>query len=169
MNRRYTFEKFFSLVKLIRKYSKNASITTDYIVGFPTETLKQFENSVKNLKTIKFSDMHIFPYSPRKDTAAEKLDDIVGSTERTKRFKIIDKLNITCRRKYLKSFVGEDVDVLFEKPKSSGLQVGHSNFFFKVQVNTNEDLTNRLFRIRIIDIKDDELVGNHFLMHEKNI
>ncbi len=76
MNRHYTKEEYLEKVNLIRKYFPNAGITTDIIIGFPTETEDDYNESLEFAKIVNFSEMHIFPYSKRNGTVAEKLKNI---------------------------------------------------------------------------------------------
>jgi len=92
MNRKYTIGHYKNLVKKIRKYIPDAKISTDIIVGFPGETKKQFENTVKAVKELKFSKAYIACYSPRPGTAAFKLKDNVPHQEKKRRRKILEKL-----------------------------------------------------------------------------
>jgi len=92
MNRKYTIGHYKNLVKKIRKYIPDAKISTDIIVGFPGETKKQFENTVKAIKELKFSKAYIACYSPRPGTAAFKLKDNVPHQEKKRRRKILEKL-----------------------------------------------------------------------------
>ena len=73
MNRKYTTAQFLNSVNLIRKYFPLAGITTDVIVGFPTETEENFLETVEFVKKVEFSNLHIFPYSKRDGTVASKL------------------------------------------------------------------------------------------------
>ncbi len=92
MNRKYTIGRYKNLVKKIRKYIPSAKISTDIIVGFPGETKKQFENTVKAAKEIKFSKAYISQYSPRPGTASAKLKDDIPRQEKKRRWKILDTL-----------------------------------------------------------------------------
>lgn len=92
MNRGYTKEKYKELVGKIRKKIPNISISTDIIVGFPEETKKQFENTVKLCKEIKFDKAYIAQYSSRFGTAASRLKDNVSLKEKKQRWKILDDL-----------------------------------------------------------------------------
>jgi threonylcarbamoyladenosine tRNA methylthiotransferase MtaB len=159
MNRIYSVEKFISLCKYIRKQSKYASITTDYIVGFPTETKQDFNISLSNLKKIKFCDMHIFPYSPRKNTPALLMKNIVREKEKTERFNIVKSLNKKLQAEYLKQFINKTVNVLFEKPKTIGIANGHSEYFFSVNVKTKKDLVNQLHNVKITKVINGEVYG----------
>jgi threonylcarbamoyladenosine tRNA methylthiotransferase MtaB len=144
MKRNYTIEGFIDICEYIHRQSPLASITTDYIVGFPTETLEDFDNGVNNLKLVKFANMHIFPYSPRPMTQAFKLKNVVSDTIKKDRMFQIETLNRYFENEYLNSFIGKEVEVLFERPKQPGEQLGHSQFYFIVKVKTNKQLVNQL-------------------------
>ena len=92
MNRKYTTAQFEASVKLIRKYFPLAGITTDIIVGFPTETDEDFESTLKFVERIKFSQLHIFPYSKRDGTASAKLYADLSGTVKTERLKRLEAL-----------------------------------------------------------------------------
>ena len=88
MNRKYSAEGFLNGVNLIRKYFKNAGITTDVIVGYPTETEEDFLTTLEFCKKAKFSDIHPFIFSPREGTVAYKLKDLPSDVKKGR----IDKL-----------------------------------------------------------------------------
>jgi tRNA-2-methylthio-N6-dimethylallyladenosine synthase len=92
MNRKYTIGHYKNLVKKIRKSIPDAKISTDIIVGFPGETKKQFENTVKLAREIGFKKAYIAKYSPRVGTAAFKLKDNVPLGEKKRRWQILDRL-----------------------------------------------------------------------------
>jgi len=92
MNRGYTVEHYKKLIKKIEKAIPNIKLSTDIIVGFPGETEKQFQNTVKLIKQIKFEHAYISFYSPRPGTAAYELKDDIPSDEKKKRQKILLKL-----------------------------------------------------------------------------
>jgi len=92
MNRHYTVKEYKNLVSKIRKKIPNVRITTDVIVGFPSENKKQFQNTVKLFKEIKFSAAYINKYSPRPQTASFKLRDDVPLCEKKRRWKILNDL-----------------------------------------------------------------------------
>ncbi len=92
MNRKYTVGYYKNLVKKIRKYIPSAKISTDIIVGFPSETKKQFENTAKAMKEMKFVNAYVARYSPRPGTAAAKLKNDVPISEKKRRWKILNKI-----------------------------------------------------------------------------
>lgn len=97
MNRKYTTAQFEESVNKIRKFFPNAGITTDIIVGFPTETDDDFEQTMKFVEKIQFSQLHIFPYSKRDGTVAEKLYKDLSGTVKMQRLKRLEKLGETLK------------------------------------------------------------------------
>ena len=114
MRRKYSIQEFIDLCNYIRNKNPLASITTDYIVGFPTETERHFNESIQNLEKIKFCYMHIFPYSKREGTAASKLVNLVSDTQKKKRYETIHALMKKTQIQYLKSFTNKVVNVKFK-------------------------------------------------------
>jgi tRNA-2-methylthio-N6-dimethylallyladenosine synthase len=92
MNRHYTVAHYKKLIKKIRKQIPGIKISTDIIVGFPGETKKQFQNTVKLAKTINFDKAYIAKYSPRPGTAAARLKDDIPAAEKTRRWRMLDTL-----------------------------------------------------------------------------
>lgn len=113
MNRKYTGAFYEEKVNLVREFYPNCGITTDLICGFPTETMEEFENTLKFIDKIKFSDMHIFAYSKREGTVACKYGTLNGDIvkERTKLAECIARKN---KAEYYKSFIGKKVEILME-------------------------------------------------------
>ena len=85
MNRHYTKEEYLEGVKLLRKYFDDPAITTDIIVGFPGETEEEFKESYDFAKEVGFYEMHIFKYSKRKGTPAEKFPNQVSDQDKDER------------------------------------------------------------------------------------
>jgi len=98
MNRPYTVERYRKLVKKIREKMPNINLSTDVIVGFPGETKKQFENTVKLFKELKFNIAYISKFSPRPGTVAAKLKDSVPYQEKQRRWRVLN--DIILNKKY---------------------------------------------------------------------
>lgn len=134
MRRRYTIEQIIKLVKMIRTYLPFAAITTDYIVGFPTENQQTFNNSLKNLEKIKFSWIHIFPYSRRKRTIADTLykkdiqPKIIKEWTNT-----LSKLNSKCHEEFKRSLIGQPVKIVVQKSKN-GFCYGYSGEYIYLKI-----------------------------------
>ena len=130
MNRKYNCAQYFDAVQLIRKYYPSAAITTDIIVGFPTETEEQFENSMAFARKVGFSDIHVFPYSSRRGTVAGRMKtldpDVV--TDRQKRMTAVKRGLVD---NYLNKQIGMPVNVLFET-QEDGVWCGHAPNYVKV-------------------------------------
>ena len=78
MNRKYTTAEYLEKINKIRSYLPNIAFTTDVIVGFPGETDEEFEETYNFIKQVNYSELHVFPYSPRKNTPAAKMKDQVN-------------------------------------------------------------------------------------------
>lgn len=102
MNRHYTTDEFAGSVALIRKYFPLAGITTDIIVGFPTETEEDFEETLKFVECVKFSQLHIFPYSKRDGTAASKLYKDLSGKVKNERVKRLEELGDRLKTEFLR-------------------------------------------------------------------
>jgi len=166
MNRPYTVEQYKNLVKKIRvafkKYRKDLereiTISTDVIVGFPGETEKQFKNTVKLFKEMKFDMAYIAKYSPRPGTAATKMKDDVSPEEKEKRYKILTGILKETALEKNKKFIGKEVEVLPEEQKN-GFLIGKSHHYKTVKIqalNTNYKLLTTNFigqfvKVKIID------------------
>jgi len=92
MSRKYTSGQYLALISKIKYQISNIKLTTDIIVGFPSETKEQFNNTVKLCKKIKFDKAYIAQYSPRPGTAAAKLKDDVSAAEKKRRWQVLEKL-----------------------------------------------------------------------------
>ncbi|MFW5780469.1 MAG: tRNA (N(6)-L-threonylcarbamoyladenosine(37)-C(2))-methylthiotransferase MtaB, partial [Bacillota bacterium] len=137
MNRRYTTKLYKEKIELIRSYDKNACITTDIIVGFPTETDKMFENSVNFAKNMEFSDIHIFPYSQRSGVASSKLTppDKLVLKERIKKMTEIKRQLI---KNYLFANINIEQNVFFEE-SIDGIKRGYSERYIRVYAKTKKE------------------------------
>lgn len=123
MNRHYTKEEYLQKVALIREYFPNASITTDVIVGFPTEEETHFEETYQTCKQANFAEMHIFEYSKRAGTVAEKFKNVATSTK--DRAVKLAQLNAQNKLKYIQQNIGKTFDVIIENKKVDYF-VGHT-------------------------------------------
>lgn len=136
MNRKYTCAQYFASVQLIRSYYPDCAITTDIIVGFPTETEEQFDNSMNFARKVGFADIHVFPYSSRRGTVAGRLKtlspDVVN--DRQRRMSAVKKDLIT---NYLNKQIGMPQRVLFET-EEDGVWCGHAPNYVKVYSKLGE-------------------------------
>lgn len=141
MNRHYTSDEYYNAVKLIREYYPDAAITTDIIVGFPTETEEDFNNSVEFAKKVAFADIHVFPYSSRKGTVAGKLK-VLSPEIVENRAKIMAGVKAELIHNYLSKQIGISCRVLFET-EENGIWVGHTPNYIKIYSPIGEHNTIR--------------------------
>ncbi len=140
MNRHYTTEEYAKAVELIREYYPNGAITTDIIVGFPTETEEQFENSKAFAERIAFADIHCFPYSSRNGTVAGKLPTLDKATL-DRRAKEMGEVKKALVGKYLSAQIGKPLNVLFETVDKDGMWCGHTENYVKIYSKNGEKNT----------------------------
>ena len=141
MNRHYTAEEYAEKVDLIRKFFPTAGITTDIIVGFPTETDKDFEDTIKLVDKVKFSDIHPFPFSPRSGTVAYKMQDLPTEIKKQRQSVLLEK-KAECKERFITSLVGKSVRFLFEEYKD-GYYQGYSGNYVRLyleQFNGTKDI-----------------------------
>lgn len=115
MNRHYTGAEFLDKCDILRKYYDAPSITTDVIVGFPGETEEEFEESCKLLKKVGFSKIHIFKYSRRAGTVADRMPGQLTDKQKHERSLKVQAIEEKSGEEYLKSFVGSKVKILVEE------------------------------------------------------
>lgn len=146
MNRRYTTEQFKEIVRLLRNAYSDVNLTTDIIVGFPGETDEEFNKTYQFLKEIKFYKMHVFKYSPRRGTkAAVMLNQINGDIKEERSKKLIE-LSDRNEIEYNNSYIGKNVEVLFEEEKD-GMYKGHTQNYIMVYCQSKENLDNKIMDI----------------------
>ena len=159
MNRKYTTAEYKKSVELVRKYFHNPAIATDIMVGFPGETEEEFRASVDFATELKLADAHVFAYSNRKGTKADKMENQIEKSVKERRSKeMIASLKKT-QQDYLKGYVGMDAEVLFEQEVKDGIYEGHMTNYVKVHVNSKEDLSGKFVNVRINSLKGDCLIG----------
>ena len=130
MNRRYTADDYEKKIELIRRYDDNASITTDVIVGFPTESEAAFANTYDFLQDIEFSDIHVFPYSRRSGTTAAKMQTIPPDVMNVRKHKLLE-LKKELSESYHRRNIGKLQRVLIEE-QVGDYMVGYSENYLKV-------------------------------------
>ena len=158
MNRRYTAEEFFEATNRLRAKFPNAALTTDIIVGFPGETVEEFNETYEFLKKIKFYHMHVFKYSPRKGTKAAVMPNQVDSKIKEIRSKKLIELSDESELEYNKSYIGKKVQVLFEE-KDNGYYKGHTKNYMVVKYRTDEGLENKIKDVMIVDANAECLIA----------
>ena len=160
MNRRYTTAEFTEIVERLRKYYNDVILTTDIIVGFPQESEEEFEKTYEFLKKVKFYKMHVFKYSPRKGTKAAVMAGQIDGNKKEERSQRLIQLSDENEKQYNKSYVGKEVDILFEEEKN-GQYRGHTkNYILGVLENNDqhENLENKIVKVKCIGVEKDHIL-----------
>lgn len=159
MNRHYDSAEYAQIVKNLRAAFDNPSMTTDVMVGFAGESEEDFRASLSFVESIGFAKVHVFPYSVRRGTRAEKMPDHVSPAEKDRRAAIMGELTDRSRREFLKSQVGLTEDVLFERLRRGYLE-GYTKNYTPVHVTSSDSsLCNEVRRVRIVSAADDFCEG----------
>ncbi len=158
MNRKYTTEQYKAAVKLLRENFDDCSITTDIIVGFPDETDIDFETTINFVKQIRFSKIHIFPFSVRKGTKAENMPNKVPKQIKSQREKILSTFEREHRIEFNKKMIGKTVSVLVENC-NNGICNGFSKNYINVEFEANNSLCNTIVDVKITEANESTLFG----------
>jgi len=160
MNRKYTTAEYRSSVELLRKYFVKPAIATDIMAGFPGETEEEFASSLEFAVSLELSDAHVFAYSNRKGTKADKLTGQVPQNIRNERSKRLISALGESKKRYLESLVGTCGEVLFEQMTEDGVYEGHLSNYVKVTAMSDIDISGQLVNVRLDGVKGDTVIGS---------
>ena len=164
MNRRYTTEEFEDIVNSLRKAYNDVVLTTDIIVGFPGESEEEFNKTYEFLKKIKFYKMHIFKYSQRKGTKAASMEKQIDGNIKENRSQKLIELSDENEKEYNKSYIGEEVEVLFEE-KKDGFYKGHTKNYILIYL-PEKDIPKKIqeeIKDKVINVKCEKAEENYIL------
>lgn len=158
MNRHYTAEEYLELCEKLRENFANASLTTDLMVGFPGETEEDFAESLEFCEKAGFEKVHVFPYSRRPGTKADKMPDQIEKQEKEKRaakaIEYCDKI----RAKEIEKMIGKTEEILFETRTHDGFAEGYTENYTPVRVK-GENLTGKIAKVKLLEYRDDFCYG----------
>jgi threonylcarbamoyladenosine tRNA methylthiotransferase MtaB len=135
-----------------------AAITTDVIVGFPGETDVEFGESYELCRQMQFARIHVFPYSPRQGTEAARLPQKVSDRLKKERSRQMLTLAGESARNFSRRFLGESLPVLWEK-QAGGVWSGLTDNYIKVYTRSNEELSNKMMPVKLVEIYGDGVWG----------
>ena len=160
MHRPYTTVKFKTLLADIKTMVPDIAITTDVIVGFPGETEADFETTCKFAESCGFSKMHIFPFSARKGTPAEKFAGAVTEAVKKERADILGKIDETMHKTFMQAMVGQTAKVLFEQPAGEDYFEGLTGNYQRVFVKSGGcNLGGEILPVKITAFDGEKLLG----------
>ena len=159
MNRHYTAEEYRHLSSKLRESFSDCTLTTDIMVGFAGETDEDFEESVRFAEEIGFEKIHVFPYSVRKGTKAEKLSGHLDKSVKEKRSRIMIERTEKVRAAFMQKQIGKVYSVLFEATCVDGFISGHTANFIPVKAKLSDEYCGKLVDVEITGIEEDYCIG----------
>ena len=161
MNRHYSTDEYYESVLALRKYFDDPAITTDVIAGFPGETDEEFDTTVAFVKKVAFSDMHIFKFSPRKNTRAAVMDGQLSEDIKNKRSDVLLDLALEGAGRYMKSHIGRTEEVLLEEEKTilgKRYMIGHTPDYIPVAVPSEGQAPGDIVSVTLSGMLTDEIM-----------
>lgn len=158
MNRRYTAEEYLEGCRILRKYFENPALTTDVIVGFPQETEEEFQASKAMIEEADFYETHIFKYSRRKGTRADRMEGQVSDQVKARRSQILIELGKERQRRYMEASIGKNAEILFEEKteiQGKTYWTGYTKEYLKAAFQTEENLENVIRTMRLGEILEE--------------
>ena len=158
MKRRYKIELYIDRVKYIKSIDPYACIGSDVIVGFPTETDNDFQETYHLIKSLPLSYLHVFPYSERSNTLAIRFENRVSDASKKERSMLLRKLSILKNQTFYKLNKGKIQKVLFEDYDNDNL-IGFSSNYIKVKMKGKKEYQNKIIDIKLNHIKQNFMTG----------
>ena len=157
MKRKYDTARYYESIELLRKHFPGCAVTTDMIVAFPGETEEEFAESLAFIQKCAFAEMHIFPYSRRPGTPADKMPGQHPNAVKEARSRQAISLAEEMTRSYREAMIGTNQQVLFEEI-TEGLFTGHAPNYVRVYAQ-GENLHNEVRSVRITSVFRDGVLG----------
>ena len=158
MNRKYDKDYFINKIDTIRSIRPDISITTDLIVGFPGETEDEFNETIDTLNKIKFSKIHVFPYSRRKGTPADLMDNQIDEKVKKERVSKIINLSKELEQDYFSKFIGKELFFIPEVYKN-GYLIGHTGNYILVRALGDEKLLKQDINVKLEKLEYPYVLG----------
>lgn len=159
MNRKYTIEKYLSIINYVKQKIPNISITSDVIVGFPGETYNEFCDTLNLVKEVGFTSLFTFIFSPRNGTPASKMEDPVPYEEKSARFRELLKVQETVAAERCVSMVNSTYKVLVEGKNSNGELTSRTQGNIIVEFEGDSSLIGNFVNVKIVKAKNWILKG----------
>jgi threonylcarbamoyladenosine tRNA methylthiotransferase MtaB len=162
MNRKYTTAEYLTLCEKIKSRFKYAAITTDIMVGFPAETDEEFNTTIEFVKKVGFAKVHVFRYSRRKGTVADKMTNQIPESVKSERSAKLTETVSALQKNFNKSLVGAVLPVLFERQTEKDFLCGHAPNGVVIKISSKsfkKGLRNSIFYVTIVDSNDNFCFG----------
>ncbi len=157
MNRKYSEKQIKELVDYINSKFERAFIGSDIIVGFPNETEDDFNTTLNNLKKLGLTRIHVFPYSRRKGTIADKMQNQIDTNEKKKRVSLVQEVSNEKLTEFFKKNINTENEVIIEKirDKKTGLLKGVTKNYINVLIDADDSYKDKLVKIKISDFSEE--------------
>ncbi|MGB8658052.1 MAG: tRNA (N6-isopentenyl adenosine(37)-C2)-methylthiotransferase MiaB [Candidatus Zixiibacteriota bacterium] len=161
MNRGYTSQGYWRLVQRIKEKMENASLSTDVIVGFPTESEEDFQDTLQMMQRVEFDSAFMFRYSPREGTKASSFADDVPEEIKLERLRILIGLQKEISQKRNQRFLGKVIEVLVDEKSRRDKEKwkGKARTNQTVIVEGNQDLRGKIVRVKVTEVDSFTLFG----------
>lgn len=154
MRRKYSTEYFAERIKKLREVLPNLAITSDVIVGFPGETEEEFMETYNFIRDLKFSELHVFPYSKRSGTPAARMDNQIDEEVKHDRVRRLISLSDQLAKEYASQFENEILEIIpedkYNEIPNSNLYEGYSDNYLRVVFQGNEKLLGEIVKVKIM-------------------
>lgn len=160
MRRNYGAELIQERLLKLRENVENMEYTADVIVGFPGETDEMFNNTYEVIKSIGFSDLHVFQYSDREKTLANTFTDKIDGNVKKKRADILETLRKEMGKERREKYIGKELEVLVEEIKEDGCSYGYSQNYLRVKTSEATAGVNELVKVEISNLEKELLIGD---------
>jgi len=161
MRRSYSLDQYQRTVNLIKEMIPEVAITTDIMVGFPGESDEEFEQSYSFCQQAGFANIHVFPFSPRPETAAARMPEQIKDKVKAERNQRMLELSRTSRRSFCEQFLGQTMPVLWEKETSpgSGTYSGLTSNYIRVFAGSEKSLGNKITPVKLVEFHNQGIWG----------
>lgn len=165
MNRKHTAEDYVNIISRLRSVRQDLAVSSDFIVGFPGETEKDFQQTLDLIASVNYASSFSFKYSPRPGTPGAQRTDQISEEIKRERLAQLQALLEQQRQSFNKAMVNKEIDVLFEKPgRHEGQIGGKSPYLQAVHVDGPTSLIGKIARVAISATGPNSLTGN--LIHK---
>ena len=159
MRRRYNRKEYIDLIGKLRSKFKNATFTTDIMVGFPGESEENFMDSLNIIEQVQFLKVHVFPYSPRSGTIAANMPDQISNRIKSERVKKMIEISNKSSRMVLDNFIGKKMDVLYETLNKDLFYEGYTANYISVKSKSEKDIRGEIVSTTLSKLKENFFEG----------
>ncbi len=162
MHRHYTSAEYMKIVEDLRAAFPGCSVTTDVMAGFPGETEEEFLESLDFCRRVGFAKAHVFAYSRRPGTAADRAEGQVANAVKERRSRALSEAMEQSRQEFLRAQTGTVQEVLIEREAGPGLWEGFTGNYTPVRIEGGEGLSGRILPVKIVRAADGYCLGEAF-------